>query len=74
VAFDVGAKVGRRTIHDRLRHIRLTKSRHAHRECGCVAEPFEDVRMHGDRRNAVLLERRGEPDDRRATGTSKTDA
>jgi hypothetical protein len=62
------------TIDDRLRHVRLTEARHAHGERGCVAEPFEDVRVNGDGRNAVLLQCRGEPDDRRATGASKTDA
>jgi len=30
--------------------------------------------VHGNRWDAVLLERRGEPDDRRAAGASKTDA
>jgi len=70
----LGGGVTDAAIDDRLRHIRLTKARHAHRERSRVAEPFEHVRMDGDRRNAVLLQRRGEPDDRRATGASKADA
>ena len=73
LAFDVGAQVRGRTVHDRLRHIRLTETRHAHGQRRCVAEPFEDVRVHGDRGDAVLLQPHGKPDDRRATGASKTD-
>ena len=39
-----------------------------------AAEPREDMGVHRDRGNAVLLQCRGEPDDRRAAGASKTDA
>jgi hypothetical protein len=72
LAVDIGAQLGGRSVDDRLRHIGLTKTRHAHGECRCVAEPFEDVGVDGDRGNAVALQPHREPDDRRATGASKT--
>ena len=61
-------------INDRVRRVRLTQARHALSQRSRVAEPRESLRMDGDRWDAVLFERRREPDDRRAAGASKTDA
>jgi len=73
-AVDIGTQVGGRTVHDRLWHVRLAKPRHAEGERGCFDESRKYMRVHPDRRDAVLLERRRQPDDRRATGASKSDA
>ena len=73
-AVDVCTQVGGRTIDDRLRHVGLPQAGDAHGErCG-IAQPREDVRVHGDGRNTIQLQRHREPDDRRAAGASKTDA
>ena len=73
-AVDVRTQMRGRLIDDRMRRVRLTQARHPHGERGRLAEPRESLRMYGDRGHAVLFQRRGEPDDRRATGASKTDA
>jgi hypothetical protein len=73
-ALDVGAKIGRRTVHHRLRHICLSQTRHAHGQRRRFAEAREHVRVHRDGRDAILLQCRREPDDRRAAGASKADA
>ena len=73
-AVDVGAQVGGRSIDHRLRHVRLPQARHAHGERGGADESGEDVGVHPDGGDAGFFERRGEPDDRRATRASKADA
>src|SRR4029450_6318669 len=55
-------------------HVGLAQAWDAHGKRRRLAEPREHVRVHGYGRNAVLLERHREPDDRRAAGASKTDA
>jgi len=73
--YDGKAKIsGGRSIDDWMWRIRLAQSRHAHGQ-GCrFAKPCELSRVNGDRRYATFFQRRGQPDDRRATSASKTDA
>ena len=60
-------------IDDWVRRVRLTQPWHSHGQRGRVTESRESLRVYGDRGHASLFERRGEPDDRRAAGASKTD-
>ena len=73
LAVDVGAQLAVGAPDDRLGDEDLARRRHAVGARHRPREAGEDVRVHGDRRDPVVaLQRRREPDDRRATGASKT--
>ena len=74
-ALDIGAQLRRRAADHRLRHECLPQRRHAAQPRRGFGDALEDMGVHGDARDAVLgFQQCGQPDDRRATGASKTDA